>query len=431
MGNEVDSYSLNEIKHDILRAYASSTYQKINAYYCNDNIFSIIGKSRSENVHSNFLYWLFNCNSNHGLGVYPIQMLLRVIDYVKTKSINQGVHISNYYDCFIDNINKIRDVGIYKEKTLRSEEKNNRRIDLLFIINYIDELKLPQLRIVVENKVNSLEHNNQTSDYYNRIQAARDKNVEHIFLYLSPESDCLNRRQCESDKFIQLNYQLLLDYVIQPCKSRCTSTEANFYLENYIRCLGDTSIFEEGNTKGVVVMAVSKDENKLLRTFWDDNEKLIKATINSVLNDEEHNFTSDEREYLSKALQIDVKSRKKKYSFKGEKLPLNRIVLKFIEFYVSNNSNATYKDLCKIFPKEIQGSFGIIKKKNDLNESDKGNNRTNKHPYFFINEPITLKNGCEIVVCNQWGAGGSDTNFEKFIDIVNKLNYSSLIEEIK
>lgn len=171
-------------------------------------------------------------------------MLLRVIDYAKTKSINQGVHISKYYDCFIDNINKIRDVEIYdveiyKEETLRSEEKNNRRIDLLFIINYIDELKLPQLRIVVENKVNSLEHNNQTSDYYNRIQAIRDKNVEHIFLYLSPGSYCLNRRQCESDKFIQLNYQLLLDYIIQPCKSRCTSTEANFYLENYIRCLGD------------------------------------------------------------------------------------------------------------------------------------------------------------------------------------------------
>lgn len=69
-------------------------------------------------------------------------------------------------------------------------------------------------------------------------------------------------------------------------------------------------------------MAVSKDENKLLRTFWDDNEKLIKATINSVLNDEAHNFSNDERKCLHKALQIDVKSQKSKYSFKGAKCRL-------------------------------------------------------------------------------------------------------------
>lgn len=107
-------------------------------------------------------------------------------------------------------------------------------------------------------------------------------------------------------------------------------------------------------------------------------------------------------------------------------MPLNRIVLNFIKFYVSKNQNTTYEDLCDKFPRYIQGSFGVIKKVNDLNESDKGYKRANKQPNFFLDEPITLKNGCKIVVCNQWGNGGSDTNFESFIRIVNKLNYNTL-----
>ena len=429
-------YSQEDIKRDILRACTSLTFQKINTYYREDNIFSIIGKSRSENVHSNFLQWLFNRGSNHGLGVYPTQMLLRVIDYVKTKSINEVAYIPEHFEVFIENINNISDVKLYRERVIHNNDnKTNLRIDLLFEIDFIEELHLPQLRIVIENKVNSSENKGQTTVYYKATQSLNDFNVEYVYLYLTPAPnkliESLNRQQCVSNKFIQINYQLLLEYIIQPCKSRCTSKKCQFYLDNYIRCLGDTGFFEEDNKRGVIVMAVSNEENKLLRTFWDENEKLIKATINSVLNDEEHCFNDDEMRTMYKALQIDVKSIKRKFTFKGEKLALNNIVLEFIKLYVIDNPNLSYEDLCIKFPRKIQGPFGVIKKLEDLTESDKGSNRANNQPYFFLNDPIKLKNGTEIVVCNQWGAGGYGTNFLDFIDVVKKLNYHDLIKEIQ
>ena len=53
-----------------------SIYQNLSASYNKQNIFSILKIERNENRHSAFLCWLFNPDSEHGLGFIPLKKLL-------------------------------------------------------------------------------------------------------------------------------------------------------------------------------------------------------------------------------------------------------------------------------------------------------------------------------------------------------------------
>lgn len=127
-----ENYSSEEIKHDILKMYASAEYQKLNTYYRQDNIFSIIGKSRDENVHSNFLAWLLDSNSNHGLGTKPIELFLRVIDFAKTKMLNRKAYLPENFDEYISNINKIEYLKSEREIYLKNKRRPDIKIEIKF-----------------------------------------------------------------------------------------------------------------------------------------------------------------------------------------------------------------------------------------------------------------------------------------------------------
>lgn len=182
---------------------------------------------------------------------------------------------------------------------------------------------------------------------------------------------------------------------------------------------------DEENIKGVVVMAVSKEENDLLRKFWDDNEKLIKAAFNSILNDiDNYDLSNEERETFSKLKNL---SKNKKYRINNseEIYCARKAVWKIVSEYIKKKPESSYEELYKIFPKEIQGGYGIIKKYDELTDNDKGMLRTNKQPYFFLEDSmlINTKGEIKIAACNQWGVSGPQTNFLEFKKLSKKLGY--------
>ena len=427
------TYSEAEIKGDILRMYSSPIYQKLNEYYRKEDIFSIINKSRDENTHSDFLAWLFDSHSGHGLGIYPAQMLLRVVEFALSKPLNSTAYLPDNFVKFINNDSNITSVSVNREQILPSEVRGKKRLDLVFDINFLPDTELPTLKIIIENKVKSDEHDEQTVAYFDLTQSSKQDDEEYIYIYLSAKSneylDSASNQDCASPNFIQINYQQLLDYVIEPCQNRDLPNEVKVFIDNYVRCLGDTKFFEEENFKGVGVMAVTGKENELLRKFWDDNEKLIKAAINTVLSDanEYDNVSDEDQDILESALQINEKSKGKKYKYNGKKTPLNQIVLKFVKYFVEQHPNIGYDELSEIFYKKIQGSSGVIKKVKDLNETDKGKNRGAN---FFLEDSILLADGVEIVVCTQWGAGGTNPNFFNFKKKMEELGYGDMIQEI-
>src|SRR5699024_4991202 len=97
--------------------------------------------------------------------------------------------------------------------------------------------KNKDLRIIIENKINSQENYDQTLKYYSFSQETKEGNELDVLVYLSPD----NQKPPKCKKFIQINYQQLSDYVLKPCLYHPNLTDENRYLiEEYLSNLAST-----------------------------------------------------------------------------------------------------------------------------------------------------------------------------------------------
>lgn len=60
----------------------------MNNYKQKTNFFDVIGKARSETVHSNMLAWLLNPDEGHGLGAHFLERFLADICKIQNPIIN-------------------------------------------------------------------------------------------------------------------------------------------------------------------------------------------------------------------------------------------------------------------------------------------------------------------------------------------------------
>lgn len=99
-----------------------------------------------------------------------------------------------------------------------------------------------------------------------------------------------------------------------------------------------------------------------------------------------------------------------KYNVEGLGYNLNKrqLVFNVIKDYIKKN-NPTLETLLSVFPDEIQGSKGIVKKEKDVEDPKR----------FNMKEPLKIKNGMHVVISNQWGGD----NIPSFIEAAKKLGY--------
>jgi len=96
-------------------------------------------------------------------------------------------------------------------------------------------------------------------------------------------------------------------------------------------------------------------------------------------------------------------------------LSKRRLVLAVIENYVLDNPDATVKELQNTFPLALQGKIEVILEKEEAEKMNQG--RSAK--YYFDKSPLSLGDGTEIWVCNQWSHG----NIDRFIGCAQELGY--------
>ena len=87
-----------------------------------------------------------------------------------------------------------------------------------------------------------------------------------------------------------------------------------------------------------------------------------------------------------------------KFRFQNEEYGQGRLVLAVINHVVEQH-NCDYKALTEFFPDRLQGSLGVVAKLSDIRD----------HSRYFMkeNEIVTLSDGEQVAVCNQWGMGAS------------------------
>jgi hypothetical protein len=101
--------------------------------------------------------------------------------------------------------------------------------------------------------------------------------------------------------------------------------------------------------------------------------------------------------------------------------PLNKrsAVFAAIERYQFDNPGASFNDIESVFPRDIQGNYGVVATAEEVYNRRAQGQDVDKR--YFTNKPLHDGNGKTFYVCTQWG----DENFEAFrCRIAEELNWT-------
>ncbi len=245
--------------------------------YNEPSFFEIISKERSETTYSSFLRWLFLINSSKSNGVSPIMSFLDIL-VKRCLQQNDKLIDKDLLEAIVSRKLKISSISVRTEqyvselaKSAKAVCKDNEslldeiskycqdRIDIFIQADVSCNRKTKQLQIIIENKIDSKEggaktdsrknitpskeyleftKKSQTERYYLATKQENNDLIQ-LYVYLTPLSSsrldnfkALMEEQeqykkekkgvrilREDERFIQINYQDILDFVVTPLLS--------------------------------------------------------------------------------------------------------------------------------------------------------------------------------------------------------------------
>lgn len=294
----------NIIEKQVLDLYKTTAYQRLNAYYGQRTVFSVLGIERNENRHSAFLEWLFNPKSSHGLSDSPLKKFLALVatyasdeDKCFYDQVRQHLISGNYTlrvesikteqsiiglakgaTADFKNIVEVNDNGAFKK------DSNNRfDIWMLLIVNFMDDNDQEQqwyLPVVVENKIYSTEGNANDGEKAQTVRYTKAVNIlknllcptnycQPLLVFLTPSG-----AKHPADKaFVHLTYQDLLDHVIQPCailsSLQGTARDVRVLMDGYVRNLSCPSNNDDESSRDYTILAIADTESKDLSSVFE------------------------------------------------------------------------------------------------------------------------------------------------------------------
>ena len=263
------------------KCYQSKEYHELIALRDRMTMFDIFKKSRSETIHSAMIAWCFENKEFQNIPEPSILFLLRLAasnaERQKDEYPNDGRKRFIDYDLWWSiSANKIKNSQVLDVK-LEERTKDGGRSDIAIKCNVNDGVKSYKIRVVIENKVDSKEHDEQCEKYATHYSNQKD-GFENIYLFLAPREP---KDELSSNKFIKITYQELHDAVLLPmmCYKSFYSERTINYLEEYINTI--TSIRTNN------ILAMSTDTSSLLKDFFENNKDLIRAAVYSVAGENE------------------------------------------------------------------------------------------------------------------------------------------------
>lgn len=363
-----------------------------------NSMLDIYGIARSETHHSKFLAWLFNPNESHNTGELALRKLLNLAVRRGIEQNNQSKNFQWFKKTVLTSaslsLTSASNVQVLTESYVEAQGKKGAkgRIDIV-----VSNLALGGdfINIIIENKIYSNEHDEQTTTYFEGINQ-KFPNQKNIFLYLTPKSNwempIQNGPSCTCEHFIEVNYQDILTEVLTSILEEPISSATRIAIEDYIHCITSPSI----HSKNYNSMAVDKETNEMLKKFWDANQDLIRAAIDAFVSSEEDD--TNEVKDLKDAFDNFTNTRDyTKYSIDGNgSYNKRQLVEEVVKHIISSNGNVM-GTLQNLHDKCTNGLF-------------RGKDSYDKDRAFKVEY-----NGDPIYITNQWGIG----NIPSFIDAVN------------
>ena len=404
-----------EIKDAIATMYNSEEYLALRKYYAEESLFKVLHVSREERVHSNFIAWLLAPTSHHELTYFPLQKFLQMLAVVGQKD-PQSYFPKEHADDFL-----LEDYTLTEDCEVRAEVPTGEiagfdkkgRIDILLHLRFKESDKT--LPIILENKVGSKENkesNNkmQTQKYHDWgtvIYGDRTKYEAPIYIFLAPDYE--RDIKCSSPEFIKLSYQNMVDYLIEPCLRRTQNGQAEYLIENYLRCLSN-STFNKVDGKEGKIMAFTERELELLEKFHAKNKDLIDAVLTMLANDEETSV--EDRKHLQAALKLSNGRDNSKYLMDGQKCAKGQLVQEMVKKYLRDHPAADVGELKQTFNLKLDAN----KKPIVLFDAE----TTQVMKDYKKAVPLTLDDGTVIYINNQVTIG----DMPEVLRIAEELKYS-------
>lgn len=234
-------------------------FRYLKNYYSLDDTASIYGVSRMEIKHSNFLSYILNPDKGT-LGTMNIRNLLRII---------QKKCINNY------KFKKLKLDNVSISNTYIARENHN--IDLLITLKINNE----DYAIVIENKIESIIHDDQLVRYKNAIKNNYDiteDNTILVFLYSNYQDKKIIKEQesiAKADGYTPITYQNIYEDILLPSLDFSTDIKEMFMITEYIHCLAKNN-YDSGD--GIMIIT-RQDRNCLSNLF---KEQYMIDLVNNI-----------------------------------------------------------------------------------------------------------------------------------------------------
>lgn len=177
----MEEYTIDKIRDEIIKFKNDPDSQKLESFYYSKSFSEILRVSRREISHSSFIGWLLNKAESHNLGDFPIR---KFIDIILKFSDNKLKNNTNIYNSFVTEDYEIERVNVEREKAI----KKAGRLDIYVELTLLISDKKQNVKLIIENKVESKENNDQTNSYYNYYNSISRENELVIYIYLTPIS---------------------------------------------------------------------------------------------------------------------------------------------------------------------------------------------------------------------------------------------------
>lgn len=398
-----------DIKDLIIKFNLDESINDLKRYYSTPTTWEIINQSRKETRHTQFLAWFFgnkdfNADPNAGPIKKLIVLLLKWANMQENAAFDEELANSIYSQSL-----SILSYNVTPEYDILVEPYGEGDIDILVsCVAKVNDVER-NINIAIENKIGAPETTKkrfgkdgtettlyQTKAYYQYITKEYKDDI-NLFVFLKlTDRDLENVKQaeCKCDKYIQINYQELLDNIIQPvCDQKDISVENKYRLKDYIKTLGKPAETDEDTNKNIIIMAMNQKERELLTIFFKNNEDLIRAAINA-LGDEE----------LSKSMESFDRKTRSKYSINGKGCySMYEVLEKFVEFRLTNTSDSV-QDIDKEIDKFIRSERVNVSDPQGPQVFQEGKK---SHGTFTVN-------GRKIKYTKQWSDGGNNPTFTRF-----------------
>ncbi len=286
--------------------------------------------------------------------------------------------------------------------------------------------KEKKIKIIIENKVESKENNDQTNNYFNHFEKLKSSGEQIIYVYLTPISASqlmdLTEPECNCKNYIHINYQYLVDYLLEPALDQNISSKTKNIITEYLKSLSQLSINDDiEEHKQELIMALGNEERILLSNFWQKNQKLIMSALYAISSDPSQD--QETRDSISTAL--NNLSQEKDYStykiFYDDILYVKDIKKSDIGFQtvrLLKENGLINNETFEFLKQDKSCSFPLLKKKEDFTDTE-----IKYRKYKTNSDPELIYNAEKFYVARNWGKENTEKFIAKFSNKFPGLKY--------